>query len=878
MFQENEDESWFWEPEKDSSSSSSKNDNEISKSPSGGDLTMIPLDNTENTDFVVKLQNRLRETEQKLKKSVLENAVLNEKLVQIASENKELNNNIDELDKQHNLAVEEVLVGKNVLQEKIAEQKGEIEKLQQISNQRENMQQNVNSLEEKYEKLLKSYEETLKANLSQQDVVNNLKKELENAVNQSEELTTILESKEEILKGLKTLQKENLTSEQQFIQLQKNNEHLHQELIELKDQLQDTSDCSEKINKIQNQFDDEKLHNESLRLETKKLLEQIDDLQSRLYESEENYKQLLLEKETEIEEYKNLLEKSQKSEKHLQSVIIDLQSNLNSRSIEITAPIDQLSFTELKSMIEQYSNFHAAIDDDKQYFEEYLKSSRDTHSKLSVLEKKLIQVSEEKDTVLREKGTLQADLMHYEIECSELMKNNELLLSEIDLLKSGKLETIHENNEDSIVILEQQLEDCSNLNKSLEDEYIEVQQKLESIEADKDEIATRLHLLESEVSTKNEKCRELQLQIDLLETEKSNLIFEVNELKTDDYKAAHESEILDYKSKVVNLEKQLFDLSADHGDLVRKIQELQETVLKQKTHSDKIISEQKKTIEQNSSKLVEEHENTLKLALQIEDIKSKNINHLTMQDEFEKELNKLQEQITVKDDEISQLKASLKLKEETYLSDAKRLNETISDLQKTQLNDESQDQESLVKLKQSLESITQEKDNLISLITLKHNESLQYHGEIQRLSQLLQTEAEKYRILYTEYEKLTTSTVSSEDHEKLKDQVAFLREKSDIMTKNLLAEQTNQKLLAQEKNEIVEQRNTLNRDLDRLRQHLMEIEEAHTIETVELQKIIDENKAKIAFYEDEVKKSSTAYTSARYDVLFLFILLNLYSK
>lgn len=829
---------------------------------------------------MIKLQNRLRDTEQKLKKSVLEHAVLNEKLVQISSENRELNDNIEELDKQHTLAVEEVLAAKNKLQDKFSVQELEIEKLRTAASESAKTNENYNILEDKYQKLLQSYEDALKSNISQQDVVKTLKIDLENAVKQSEELTTILESKEEILKGLKTLQTENLNSEQQFIQLQKNNEHLHEELIALKDQLQESSDFSMKIVELQHQIEDEKFRNDSLTSESKKLYVQIEDLQARLYESEENYKQLLLEKETEIEEVKNHLEKSQKSEKKLQSEIIDLQSNLNSRSIEITSPTNQLSFTELKSFIEQYSNFNAAIDDDKKYFEEYLKSNRDTQTKLSALEKKLTQVCEEKDTLTHEKETIQADLMHYEIECSELMKNNELLLSEIDVLKSGKLETIHENNEDSIVILEQQLEDCSNLNRSLEDEYIEVQQKLESSEVEKEEMTTRMNILETEVATKNDKCRDLQLQIDLLETEKSNLVFEINELKTDDYKAAHESEIQEYKSKINNLDKQLEDLSIDHSDLVKKIKELQDTVTDQKVRSEKIISEQKKTIEENTNKLADEHENSLKLASQIEEIQSQNLTQTTLKDNFEKELNSIQTQLNSKDEEILQLKTALKSKEESLvkaLNDAKRYNETIADLQKNKLTEDNHDHGELITLKQSFDAMKEEKEKLISLITIKHNESLQYHGEIQRLSQVLQTETAKYNLLYTEYENFTTNAkVKFEELEKVRDQISFLREKSDIMTNNLLAEHTNQKLLAQEKNEILEERNTLNRDLERLRQHLIETEEAHTLETIELQKIIDENKAKIAFYEEEVKKSNTAYTSARYFFIALMAFLIYY--
>lgn len=95
------------------------------------------------------------------------------------------------------------------------------------------------------------------------------------------------------------------------------------------------------------------------------------------------------------------------------------------------------------------------------------------------------------------------------------------------------------------------------------------------------------------------------------------------------------------------------------------------------------------------------------------------------------------------------------------------------------------------------------------------------------------------------------------------DQINFLKEKSDILTTNLLTEQTNQKLVQQEKADVMEQNATLRKDLERLRAHLLESEDMHTQEMVELQKEFEETKAKMIALEDEVNKSSNAYTSAR---------------
>ena len=161
--------------------------------------------------------------------------------------------------------------------------------------------------------------------------------------------------------------------------------------------------------------------------------------------------------------------------------------------------------------------------------------------------------------------------------------------------------------------------------------------------------------------------------------------------------------------------------------------------------------------------------------------------------------------------------------------------------------------------REALESLTQQKENLVQLVTTKHNESVQYHAEIQRLNQLLQAETERAAPACPDCPALREKL---HEHERLTDQIQFLREKSDILTANLMTEQSNQRLALQEKQLLAEQRDGLQRDLERLRQHLLEIEEAHTQETVELQRRYDDTRQQLASLEREVKQSTNALTSA----------------
>jgi thyroid receptor-interacting protein 11 len=186
------------------------------------------------------------------------------------------------------------------------------------------------------------------------------------------------------------------------------------------------------------------------------------------------------------------------------------------------------------------------------------------------------------------------------------------------------------------------------------------------------------------------------------------------------------------------------------------------------------------------------------------------------------------------------------------LENLKKANELVQELQQKLLATTSTEElaAKISALEEQLTAMTAEKENLIALVTTKHNENVQYHNEIVRLTQLLQQEAQK------------AESTQSEAAEALNDQVKFLREKSDLLAASLLQEQNSLRLLQQERNDAVELNSTLNKDIERLRQHLLEVADAYTYEQVSLQKQVEEYKGKLMAIEAEAKQSATAYTSA----------------
>nr|XP_029723652.1 thyroid receptor-interacting protein 11 isoform X2 [Aedes albopictus] len=532
----------------------------------------------------------------------------------------------------------------------------------------------------------------------------------------------------------------------------------------------------------------------------------------------------------------------QKAEKDLQAKL-DEQEKLLERSEQQTLQEAQLQ--QLRQEVNELQNELKSV---------IIDNSVQLDAKEKEWQDKLNFLKAENTRIQHGKDTLEADLLEYEKECSSLMKNNDVLIAEIDNLKCKKLETINENAEDSIVILEKQLEDCSRLNKSLDDEYREMNKKLEEVLEEREELEMKVENLQKTLDEKSKSIKDLQLAVETLESEKSSLLFEINETKSREATPEESGEIEKYKSQTESLQAQLTTINEDHAGLVLKLQQLQQkSVENVKTFEGK-IGDLSKSLEAKESVIVNLQQ---ELERRSEEVQAMRVDSENV---MQQELEVLKERLEAESTKSTTLAVEKDELEQQLTRKLEELNETHRAKQ--------------AELNQTVETLTQQKDNLVQLITAKHNENVQYHAEIQRLSQLLQvelaarneakppTECPECPQLREKLASLEAQTKKLEDHEKMTDQIQFLREKSEILTNNLLIEQNNQKVVQQEKQEAIEQKNSLAKDLDRLRQHLLETEEAHTQETVELQQRYEETQRKLQALEDDVKKSTNALTSA----------------
>ncbi|XP_037028086.1 putative leucine-rich repeat-containing protein DDB_G0290503 isoform X2 [Bradysia coprophila] len=944
------EDSWFWDPEPNTASSSSKDHS--SKSGSGGDLTIIPLDNQRSSsETIEKLRSAIDDKDRQLEKVKIENAILNEKINQLSNENRELNTNIDELDRQHETATERLIDMKDQIEQKWNAAQKELEIAKLDGSKLNKLLADYEDLTGKYANVEKSYISGMEENLGLKNQIQELSAELEKLVSKNMELMSSSDEREkEIIDKLG------------FVDIEKEKDQLADvenyklQIAELNNQIKELDDLKVQHQKTIDELKASKANLSSMMEELAQLNSTISNKESALMERDSDIEQLkkkydhletsfnefqedALIKEMELGKEKNSLEdklssldatyqslltelensKSQQKESNdkyvlqtefdnlkakasdsetklveenvvLQKEILDLQTCIQNHS----QGANVINIEDLRSLIKKYINYDVTLDGSMNSLEEFFQGIGDSFSTLDTIEKNLNGMTDELKIVLaekkrveHEKETIKADLHHYEIEVGELMKSNEVLLTEIEHLKSGKLETISEHNEDSIISLEKQLEDCSNLNQSLEDEYQEIRDRLEEVENAKEMLEQKLEKLTEELQSEREASKDLTSKLENLDAERSNLLFEINELKAEDSLNVLEQSIADKDRAIEALERQFKTLNQDHTELIAKLQSLQTQSLEMKSNLQSQIAELQNGLVAKDELITKKEQDVLELIGEIRGLKKENAERsetqaiderqqqeteglITKLKNLEMELSKIQEECVAKQTEVDSLQlsvASSQADNENLLAKIQHLNEKLTSAEEHTTTNQSLDTISMENesLKVALESLSKEKNDLIALITAKHNENVQYHAEIQRLSQLLSVEVEKHRecINCAELSKqLNELKANNQNVEKLNDQVTFLREKSDILTQNLVTEQMNQKLLNQERSELIEEKNGLAKDLDRLRQHLLEVEETHMAETVELQQIISETKSKMSVLEEEAKKSSNAYTSA----------------
>lgn len=901
------EDSWFWDSEKSPSSASSK-DNEHSSANNLIGVSLLEDDKNATIGNVERLRRTIDEKNDEIKRLEACASEKEKKIKELQNANNEINLQIEELDQQHTDAINGLLNVKNELQAKCTLLEADLTtyRSEQIVSS-----DHLRDLGQKYDDLLQSNEELIKKYdraeasyvkaMQDQEILSNekydLNLELDRRLLEVNELTLALEEREreaiekfEIVEMDKDkLQSDGQSSqlddqckmstseeskdrcdssasmismEEQIMQLRAESDTLVEELKIAREATRNAEDLKisyEALNAEKERLEEEfgSLKEENQRLNSN--LQESNELLNVEKQSKDEAMATLAEKRSELqskinndlsssttlqaelaelkEAYSTLKTEASDLESKLlqenmlsQKQVIDLQSALNNRNIESNSE-EVISLSELRTMLNQLMNYTAPINITtiRPFVKEYTRSMKSTYLQLKEIEsnrddlmKQFENVSSEKLNLQQSNETLKNDLQHCESEVAELMKNNEILLIELENAKAGKLEPISEHNEDSIVDLEKQLEDVSTLNQSLEDEYKNLRLKMDENEEEKYELLEKLEQLELQYDEQSEHIDTLKKQVEELETDKSNILFELDEFKTDNLRTGTvpelDTKIAEHHSQVEALKQEIDEIKSENIELNEKINRLKVENDASRMESEKQVEHHLQIKLNEIGALLATSEN--KCHQQIEEIAIK-----------EKKITELQQVIAENDSQVT----------------INNLNEAVSIL-------------------------NNEKQELVAAVQQKHNESVEYHAQIQQLHQLLNTQMQNLTAVQQQQQapcqnctQLTDQLKSATSEAiKLNDQIAFLREKSDILMGNLMTEQNNQKILSEEKIEILEKNNALSKELTRLREHLIEMENAHTVEMLELQNFVDQTKHQMGVMLEETKKSNTAYTSARY--------------
>lgn len=630
-------------------------------------------------------------------------------------------------------------------------------------------------------------------------------------------LDEINSEKEQNEAALVALQEDDMVLQREFDQLKADKENLLTELDTTKSsQVEIISSLKDNCKELETQFD--------------QLKTVYSDLQTVHEQCEQRYQDLQTMHDalkcSAVDVESNLVEENMFAQKQVN----DLQSALNSRNAKNEGDVESLTLKEIKKIISDTLNYISSTSNNsiQTFLDDFLRSVKETYQHLEDIEinrdnlmKQFETVSTEKVTIEHEYKTLKADLHHYEAEVAELMQNNGILLNELESVKSGKLETISEHNEDNILRLENQLEDYSKSNRKLQEEVKNTLRKLDECEEEKIELSENINDLKNQVESQYKSIQDLRYRIEVSEEEKTNLRLQLDQMRTDDSKLelnkGYEEKIRSQANKIVELNERIDELKATSVELSKQVdsssQEKQSFYTKIQKFEELKSQEDEKFFQQQA-----DHE-----LLQTELVATKLENKFLL-------------------DELNSLKQSIYNSQNNKPSIIESLNES----------------------KQKIEKLEKENLELVNAIQLKHNENVQYHAKIQEQNQILiglqQTVAAQDEKLSTCSECTQLSTKLEALHQenlKLSDQIIFLKEKSALSQNNL-------RLLEQEKIQANEEKKALVRDLTRLQQHLIEIENAHTAEMIELQNTLELTRHEMSAMQEEARNSNTAYTSARY--------------
>lgn len=643
-----------------------------------------------------------------------------EELVRLKEENQNLTSNLEDLDSQHQLAMERLLSLKKELQRNFEVLKQEHEDLKNTNDD--------------YSVQIKD----LMITVGERD------KEIEHLKLRNSDYDTLYQ-KYQNLERIHGVLRENAEK------FQEENQDLHEEVFKLQEQVTKLEHDIE----VSTKFSD--LSDTIPRAKYEGLLKELNDLKDRRNTNDiqldeinidDNAKSVIENLKREINELKHkLLQKDPSCQDITENKVIKAEKimQLYNKYVnfelpidyvgEIPSPGDNIVLYKLESVFKTVNSFKKDIDNLEQKISE--KNLNINHLQTQI------------DDFTTENDFLTSDIQHFERELSEMKKNNDFLISEIAALKNtSKLEPIIETHEDNLAKLETELADCNRMNKSFESEIQRIEKELSEVRTEKTVLHESLTDLKSKYTlmlneleifkNQTKAVEDLENSASNKQSEKlKNMTLEVDDLKKRLNTANAKNEQLSIDIHIIEndrviLTKEVSDLKHAFEEkstalkeldnlkdaLHQKLQDCEKKLDEVMQHNNEIQNENLKlqseiTALQNESSFNNSSRNLdidrivnekSQFTAQLEKALEKNSSQEEILKNLNSELEALKQHQQVLIDENKDLKSNIKTEEEILLFQKMKDELKIRTFQEESLKNLKEDNEKLLERKSQLEA------------------------------------------------------------------------------------------------------------------------------------------------------------------------------
>ncbi|CAK9818779.1 Thyroid receptor-interacting protein 11 [Anthophora plagiata] len=492
----------------------------------------------------------------------------------------------------------------------------------------------------------------------------------------------------------------------------------------------------------------------------------------------------------------------------------------------------------------------------------------DALSQIDLKESYIAKLSQENKNLTKEKSSLLEQLTAIQDESNDKI---DLINMEKSLLEQEQTELKEKvaNNEKELNEIKKQFSESEERYTKLVDEFLSLNEKVEELQLENEDLQNEMKKhkelkCDLEISKLTEKLNSMQ-------NDRVQLSNEVEQLRT------KEREFAKLQENFANVTEEALALRNEYETVQDNCKKLERDVMCLQTEKKQLLSRL------NESDCDNEKQQILALLEQkTRENDALKVDSSKLHAEIDELRRKLQDAIDNKTESDGMAKETM---QNMFLL-VKEKDETIGDLNKTLKDD--------TKVLEHFATIKNERDELIKLVTIKHNESLQYHAEIQKLSRLLKEQTSEIQSLLAEKDAdrcelkekhtqlLRTEKELQAVHQHLKkieesrgketcgivehstqmSEISMLKEKCNALEAALIQEQSNNRMLQNQLNESQSKESNAAKELERLRTHLVEIESSYTEEALIAEETRKELEVKLQQAEEKMKSNSTAYTSA----------------